>query len=162
MRAALFTLAVFLAAVILTHAPHALATDSEERAAIEHLMRGTWERPDARLEIDPIVVVGNHAIAGWTQGDHGGRALLRRTDVGWVVTLCAGDGLKATRTLIGAGIPSDEAALLAEALAAAEQTVDPVRLGLLSTFEGEVVIEGSGAKNVPHHQSSSHSNQSHE
>lgn len=45
---------------------------SHDQAAIKGLMRKTWERPSAPLSVDPVVVVDDHAIAGWIQDDRGG------------------------------------------------------------------------------------------
>ena len=39
-------------------------------------MHGTFDRPDAKLTVAPVVVAGGHAVAGWTQGDMGGPQLL--------------------------------------------------------------------------------------
>ena len=43
--------------------------------------------------VDPVVVEGDHAIAGWVQGDMGGRAHLRRKGHDWQLVLCSGDPL---------------------------------------------------------------------
>ena len=46
----------------------ALAQTTDE-SAISKSLHTTFDRPDAPLTIAPVVVSGNHAIAGWTQGD---------------------------------------------------------------------------------------------
>jgi hypothetical protein len=48
-----------------------------DEGAISNLLHATFDRPEAQLTIAPIVVVGNNAVAGWVQGEMGGRALLR-------------------------------------------------------------------------------------
>ena len=35
-------------------------------------------KPNETLSVEPIMVSGDHAVADWTQGEMGGRALLRR------------------------------------------------------------------------------------
>ena len=61
----------------------ALAQDtSHEQAEIRNLMRATWERPNAPLSVDPVVVHDGYAIAGWVQDERGGRALLRKGSPG--------------------------------------------------------------------------------
>jgi hypothetical protein len=64
-----------------------------DATAISQLLHGTFDRPNESLSVGPVVVSGDHAIADWSQGDMGGRALLRRKQGGWVVTLCAGDAI---------------------------------------------------------------------
>jgi hypothetical protein len=54
------------------------AQDHTAEATIKALMAAQFDRPEQRLMVNPVVVEGDHAIAGWVQGDMGGRALLRR------------------------------------------------------------------------------------
>ena len=81
------------------HAASAQAP-TEEAIAIRALLTKTWDKPEAKLVADPIVVVDDYAIAGWTQGQRGGRALLRRIGKAWSVVLCSGDPLKHAAALI--------------------------------------------------------------
>jgi hypothetical protein len=113
--------------------------------AVAHLLHATFDKPDSRLVVDPVVVSGQHAIAGWTQGDMGGRALLRSKGGHWALVLCAGDGLKAAAALQQAGIGSAEAQSLTSKLADAERALPPARLALLAKFEGIVLMGPSGA-----------------
>ena len=118
----------------------------------------TWDTPEAKVVIDPVVVDGEHAIASWTQGEHGGRALLRRRDAAWAVILCSGDPLKEAPALIEAGVPESSAKRLAAKLAAVEQLADPRRVRLFSTFEGVMKMEDNGSE---HHQAPHHSDHHH-
>jgi hypothetical protein len=119
--------------------PAAADTD-DDAAAIRALIVHTWDKPGARLVVEPIVVVGEHAVAGWTQvsgeSERGGRALLRKHGGAWTVVLCSGDALKHAEMLTEAGVPSEAAVRIAAALATAEHGLDPARVKLLSTFEG--------------------------
>jgi hypothetical protein len=115
----------------------ALASDQD---AIRSEMMKTWDKPDARLVVDPIAVSGGHAIAGWSQGDMGGRALLRKKGHGWEVVLCAGDDLKRTDVLTKVGLAATAAKSLSAGLAAAEAKVPPDRLALFSKFEGLLMV----------------------
>lgn len=121
----------------------ALAGPDEE--AVRHLLKATFDKPEARLGVDPVVVSGDHAIAGWSQGDMGGRALLRRKGAGWIIVLCAGDDLKSADVLHKVGLPHDAAKGLADRLADAEKSVAPERLALFSTFEGLVMVAPDNA-----------------
>jgi hypothetical protein len=125
------------------------AAEPDEKAAIRTLIGKTWDKPDAKVEIDPVVIAGTHAVAGWTQGQRGGRALLRKRDASWGVVLCSGDPLRHAAALIEAGVPEAEAQALASGLAAAEQQTDPQRVKLFSTFEGVMRMDDEHSGN--HH-----------
>ncbi len=58
-----------------------------DAASIGQLLREMFDKPGETLSVGPVVVSGDHAIADWTQGDIGGRALLRRNQGAWAVTL---------------------------------------------------------------------------
>ena len=88
-----------------------------DATSISQLLHGTFDKPNETLSVGPVVVSGDHAIADWTQGDMGGRALLRRKQGGWVVTLCAGDAIKSSEALKTAGVPQPDAIQLAQDLA---------------------------------------------
>jgi hypothetical protein len=132
------TLALFTTAV----AWPAFAGADED--AVQALLMSTFDKPEARLVVELVVVSGNHAIADWSQTSSGGRALLRRGPHEWVLILCSGDGIKTTDALRQAGVPQPDATALATALADAERTVPAERLALFATFEGTVRM-GEGA-----------------
>lgn len=104
--------------------------------AVRHLLHATFDKPEQKLVIEPLVVRAGYAIAGWTQGDMGGRALLQNKRGSWTLILCAGDGIKAADALRRAGVASDAAAALAQALTKAEQSVAADRLAMFARFEG--------------------------
>jgi hypothetical protein len=109
-------------------------------------MMKVWDKPESRLVIDPVVVAGSHAIAGWSQGDMGGRALLRKKGNVWEIILCAGDDLNQTDLLEKAGMTDANARQLAAALAKSEASLSHERLALFSKFEGLVMMNShSGA-----------------
>lgn len=114
-----------------------------DATAIEALMHATWDRPGARLDAGPIVVEHDYAIADWTQGEMGGRALLHReAPTRWKVILCAGDGIRNEAGLAAVGVPAATARALAQALQRAEQAAPAPRLQRMSAFQGVVRMEG--------------------
>lgn len=125
----------------------AAASEQAEAGAIRHVMMATWDKPDSRLSVEPVVIAGDHAIAGWSQGDMGGRALLRRKGGAWEVVLCAGDDLKRADVLHKVGLAQADSEKLAKNLAAAEKSVAPARLALFSKFEGLVMVSAEGGHN---------------
>jgi hypothetical protein len=92
--------------------------------------------PLAPIEVGPVVVSGNHAIADWTQGDYGGRALFERGDYGWMLLLCSGDSIRRAENLKRAGVPDFNAGFIADQLAKAEAALPPERLARMKRFVG--------------------------
>jgi hypothetical protein len=131
-------------AVLAFSLPSGVAIAGPDENAIVTLLRSTFDKPEARLTISPTVIVGNYGIAGWSQGDMGGRALLRRSNDQWSIVLCAGDGIRWAESLLRAGVPEAEARALSAKLADAERALPPERLALLAKFEGIVMMDASG------------------
>ena len=104
-------------------------------------MHGMFDKPDAELVIDPIVVEGGFSVAGWTQGDMGGRAFLRKRGSEWSLVLCTGDEIRSAEALTASGVPADTAARLAADIAEVEKTVDADRLKMFASFQGVVQME---------------------
>lgn len=118
---------------------------SADAAAIRSAMMATWDKPEARLEVAPISIEGGHAVAGWIQGDRGGRALLRRDAQGqWLVAACGGDGLKDPKMLAMAGLSASAARSLASKVVQAESAMPAPRRALLSLFDGMVHMDAQG------------------
>jgi hypothetical protein len=127
----------------------ARAADSDA-AAIRHVLMSSFDKPEARLLVGPVVVVGTHALAGWAQGERGGRAMLYRHGDQWQVALCSGDGLKQVSVLREAGIDAADAKALVEALASAEARLPAALIAKFSTFDGLVRMDASG-QHAPAH-----------
>lgn len=131
-------------AAALLIAPLLASAAPADEAAIRKLITATWDKPELRLEISPVVVSGAWAIAGWTQGERGGRALMLRSAHGdWSVLACGGDGLKEAKALAMTGMPESTARTLAAALARAEAQLPASRLAKFSTFEGLVRMDAA-------------------
>jgi hypothetical protein len=116
------------------------ATAGSDESAIKELLMTTFDKPEARLDVDPVIVVGSHAVADWTQQALGGRALLRRQGEKWTLILCSGDGITSAEALQHAGVPKQDAENLSAGLKAAESTIPAERRAILSTFEGIVLM----------------------
>ena len=145
--------AVLAASLVLGLLPNvALAHDDQHE--IIHLMKGMFDTPENPLSVEPVVVVGDNAIAGWVQGERGGRALLWRFDGQWKIRLCSGDGLKDPKFLENANISAADAVKLASQLAAAESKLDPVMLAKFSSFEGTMMIDSEAGHQGHKHGSS--------
>lgn len=125
----------------------AIATPTEaaaDTAAIRQRLMAEFDKQDARLAV-PVVVNGpSHGLAGWLQGERGGRALLRREHGQWRIVVCGGDALKEARVLREAGVPDAEARSLARDLAAAEARLSPAQRTQLASFTGTVRMDAQG------------------
>lgn len=113
----------------------------DDKHAIIHLMKSMFDTPGNPLTVDSVVVVGDNAIAGWVQGEKGGRALLWRVDGQWQIRLCSGDGLKDPKLLENANISAADAKTLIAELTTAEAALDPAVIAKFSSFEGTIVME---------------------
>ena len=122
----------------------AFADTASDAAAVQHLMMATFDRPDARLSVEPVTISGDIAVAGWSQGDMGGRALLRRKGDHWELALCSGDSLRDAAGLETFGLPADQAEQLAAAVVAAEARLDPALLKKFASFDGVVMMGADG------------------
>ena len=128
------------------------AAGDDGTAAIRKVLMGRFDKPDARLVVAPVVVRGRHAVAGWVQGERGGRALLRRERGTWKLVACAGDAFKEAAELELAGITPADARSLAKSLAAAEAKLPGEQVRKLSLFEGVMPMDTEGSR-PPHAES---------
>jgi len=142
---------IFVAAVMAAISLSAHVQAESEADQVRHLLHKTFDKPESRLVVDPVVVAEGYAIAGWSQGDMGGRALLQSKHGRWMLILCAGDGIKSAEALSSAGIPSSAATSLATGLAKAEEKIPPYRLALFSKFEGLIRMDEAGNHPPVHH-----------
>jgi hypothetical protein len=124
--------------------PMSHAEDADDIDAIRHLLMATFDRPDAPLTVDPVIVQGDDAIAGWQQDGKGGRALLRRADGVWAVWLCAGEEMLDPAFLASHGVDASAAAVLVETASGAEASLGSGTSVLLDSFDGIVLIAASG------------------
>lgn len=115
---------------------------------IAHAMKRQFDKPEAPLSVAPVVVVGDAAVAGWSQQGRGGRALLRKEKAGWSIHVCAGKGLTQTDVLEMSGLPKAQAADLARLVAKAEGALTAQQRALFDSFEGVLKVGGEGA--APH------------
>ena len=139
-----------LASLFAAPTSFAAALDADG-AVIGRLLHGMFDKPNAVLTVEPIVVASDHAIADWTQGPMGGRALLRRKPEGWTLILCAGDGIRSKQALAKAGVPLADAQQLEDDLLAAEAKLPPEQMAAFSRFEGLVRMDQEGADGKSHH-----------
>ncbi|MCV3767708.1 copper uptake system-associated protein [Rhizobium sp. TRM95796] len=123
-------------------AHHMQAASGDPAQDIAAIMKGMFETPDAPLSVEPVVVQGEWAVAGWAQQDRGGRALLKKKGEAWAIQICSGDSLKQADALEKAGISKQDAEALAAKVVEAEKNIDAGKLALFASFEGTVMVDG--------------------
>ncbi len=120
------------------------AQPANDQEAIRGLMMATFDRPDSRLRVEPVVIRGDRAVVGWVQGDLGGRALLDKGDKGWRLILCSGDALRDAKFLQDTGMSRRDAAALADAVRKAEAAIPKATLATFARFDGVVRMDEHG------------------
>ena len=123
---------------------------ADDPAAIRQALGQAFGKPEARLSVGPVVVVGQHAVAGWAQGERGGRALLYRHGTTWQIAACAGDALKDAKGLREAGVGPADADALGKAIGEAEAKLPAGLRARFASFDGFVRMDPNG-QHPPQH-----------
>lgn len=105
-----------------------------DEAQIQAVIGKTYDKPNNKVNTTPISVADDFAIADWTQGKRGGRALMKRIDGNWEILACGNDGLKDTKSLVKAGMTEKTASTIVKKLADLEKSEDPKRLAKFNLF----------------------------
>jgi|LauGreDrversion4_2_1035121.scaffolds.fasta_scaffold156859_2 hypothetical protein len=108
--------------------------------AVVAVMMAQFDTPENPLSVDPVVIESDYALASWAQGDKGGRALLRKGDMGWEIVMCGGEDLRLPAFLTQHGVTGAET--LSKMFNAAEDELGADKVALYSSFEGVVMIAG--------------------
>ena len=136
------------------------ASPAADRDAITKVMMATWDRADERLSVDPVTLGSEYALAGWTQGDRGGRALLRRGHGGWTVHVCGGDHLLDAQLLRKIGVSDGESKKLIADQKSAERKLPAKKVAMFSLFDSLVEMDAAGhhppAADHGHHKKGHH------
>jgi hypothetical protein len=117
---------------------------------ITAVMKKQFDRPDAPLTVNPVTVEGDYAVAGWTQGKKGGRALLQKENGQWRISVCGGDGLTQAKVLETTGMHPPMAQKLAAATLVAESSLSAGKRRMFASFEGMVKIDANQADHGQH------------
>lgn len=128
------------------------AATGDATTDISAKLKAMFETEGHPLAVNPVVVAGDWAIAGWAQDGRGGRALLKKKGDAWSIHLCSGDSLKDAAALKQIGLPAADADGLAVKLAEAEKGLDPALLAMFASFEGTVMVEGADDGHAHGHQ----------
>lgn len=101
-------------------------------------MKAMFDKPDAPLTVDPVVVQGDNAVASWAQGDTAGRALLARQGDQWQIVLCGGPDLRSAAFLATHGV--SDAETLSALFNLAEDKLGSDAVSRYSSFEGVMMV----------------------
>lgn len=144
-------LGVFTLALMLILSQNANVVAGEQEDKIAKLLMDMFNQPNNPLKINPIVVENNYAIAGWSQGDKGGRALLTNDNNKWTIQLCAGDALKDAKFLKESGVDEKIISTILKKLSVAEAKLDANTLKRFSEFKDIVYINAGHSHQVHGH-----------
>ena len=115
------------------------AVDSAtETISIADSLRGAV---GADAMIAPIAIAGEFAIAGWTKGEEGARAFLRKRDGKWQVLTWSGPSLLLPATMNSLGVASGIADALRSQLQAEESALGPAVSGRFDAYGGTVLLK---------------------
>lgn len=123
-------------------------SDEVSQEKIKELISKTFDQPKNPVKTNPIVIEGKVAIADWTQGQKGGRALLKRKHHDWEIIACGGAGFKDASNIAAAGISKKIASNITTKLSIAESKLPPQLVKQFDSFDG-VVNMVHGAKHSP-------------
>jgi hypothetical protein len=113
----------------------ALSAESlTDEAQIQAVIGKTYDKPNNKVNTTPISIADDFAVADWTQGKRGGRALMKRIDGNWEILACGNDGLKDTKSLVKAGMSEKTASAIVKKLSDLEKLEDPKRLAKFNLF----------------------------
>ena len=133
-------IACALGLAYLLGATPALAHGDNEHQ-ITMVLKNQFEKPEAPLQVEPINVEGNFAVAGWSQGGRGGRAFLQKDKNQWFISICGGSGLTKAEVLKDIGMSNAAAVKLASAVVASESKLGADKRKLFDGFEGMMKID---------------------
>jgi hypothetical protein len=113
-------------------------TNEVSQEKIKALISKSFDQPNLKVKTSPIVIEGKVAIADWTQGRKGGRALLRRKHNDWEIIACGGSGFKDAEGIAAIGISKEIAANITAKLKDAEAKLSPQQVKQFDSFDGVV------------------------
>jgi hypothetical protein len=132
---------LLMAIFAITSCSISIAASTDQIEIINTISR-IYDKPNLKVTTNPISINENFAIADWTQGNRGGRALLKKDNGHWAIITCGADEIKDLKNLKDAGISTSVAKALIEQLNQLEKSIDPNQIHLFSLF---------GTKNDPKH-----------
>ena len=139
------SLFIFVAICMFSNAIAHPQTEAESQEKIKVLISKTFDQPNLKVQTAPIVIEGKVALADWTQGQKGGRALLRRKHADWEIIACGGAGFKDSGAIAATGISKEIANNITVKLKTEEAKLSPQKIKQLDSFDG-VVTMGHGTQ----------------
>ena len=113
-------------------------TNEVSQEKIKTLISKSFDQPNLKVKTNPIVIEGKVAIADWTQGQKGGRALLRRKHNDWEIIACGGSGFKDPEGIAAIGISKEIATNITAKLKDVEARLSPQQVKQFDSFDGVV------------------------
>lgn len=109
---------------------------AEPKDEVIRAIKLQWEKPDHLVAVPVVAVQQEFAIADWLQGNHGGRAMLRKMHGTWQTLACGDAKMKTVAQLKLFGVPEPQAQMLIQVLNAQEQYLTQEELQAINGFSG--------------------------
>ncbi len=131
-----------------THSTPIISQDiSLDEKKIRHVINSTYDTPNGKVIINPIVINAEHALASWVQGNKGGRVIMNKNSHDqWEVVLCSGKAVLDSQFLQKSGITRPIADLLSKALTKKEATLSEKQRLQFDSFNAIVYGQRSHKK----------------
>lgn len=120
----------------------ACSNSDKETSQVRQLINKTFDTPNDKVVVEPVVVADGHAIADWSQGDKAGRALVKMKNGEWRLWLCGGKGLREAEALIKMGVPEPTAKKLSSEISIAEKKLSKEQVDRFDNFGPPVDFSG--------------------
>lgn len=118
--------------------PASSSSDSEQ---IAQLLKAQWDKPDTPLAVEILEIQSDTAVAGWAQGEKGGRAFLRKHYDAWQLVACAGEQIKQVDFLHSLGVSKTQAQSLVDKMTATESKLPAQLVGQYDSFKEVVMLQ---------------------
>lgn len=122
----------------------------DDAAQIAAMMKDHFEREGSPLSVEPVVMSGEWAVAGWIQDGRGGRGLMKKAADGWYIHMCGGEGFKSAANLVQTGMSEADAKAIEAELAKAEAALGAEKIAMFDSFEGVVEVGPGGHHGAGH------------
>lgn len=121
--------------------PVATTEEIDRAAAILEISEALRAELGADTMIGPIALSGDVALAGWTRGEDGARAFLRRRNDVWTPIMWADATIFAQPTMTSLGVPARVADTLRKEFVAGENALGAGFSARFDAFPGTVLID---------------------
>jgi len=105
---------------------------------IIQVIKMQWDQPQNPVAVPVVAVSELYAVADWTQGARGGRALLKFNEGHWQMLACGDAQIKSVFRLTQMGVAKENAQDIVQQLTFDEVQLSQAQLSVINSFSGVV------------------------